>query len=74
MNELDLTGMLLSEAKEALAHQGIQDYKIVVTAPPRQTDRAVRDDFRVLLVNHEKASIELLVCGKINGDGSSGSL
>jgi len=65
MNELDLTGMLLWEAKEVLARQGIQDFKVVVTAPPRQTERAVRDDFRVLLVNHEKSPIELLVCGKI---------
>lgn len=63
MNGLDFTGMLLSEAKEALAHLGIDDYRVVVTAPPRQSDRSVRDDFRVLMVYWEKSPVELLVCG-----------
>jgi hypothetical protein len=62
MSELDFTGMLLSEAKEALAQRGIHDYSIVVTAPPRQTDRTVRDDFRVLMVYWDKSPVQLLVC------------
>ncbi len=63
MNELDLTGMLLSEAKTVLAQKGIHDYKVVVTAPPRQSDRTVRDDFRVLMIYWDKSPVELLVCG-----------
>lgn len=63
MNELDLTGMLLSEAKTVLAQKGIHDYKVVVTAPPRQSDRTVRDDFRVLMIYWNKSPVELLVCG-----------
>lgn len=63
MNELALTGMLLSEAKEILEKQEIHEYKVVVTAPPRQSDRTARDDFRVLMVDWEKSPVQLLVCG-----------
>ena len=62
MSGLDLTGVLLSEAKEALAKQGVHDYTVTVTAPPRQSDRTVQDDFRVLMVYWEKSPVELLVC------------
>jgi hypothetical protein len=62
MNELDLTGMLLSEAKEALARQGIQDFEVIVTTPPRQADKTIHDNCRVLMVFWAKSPIELLVC------------
>jgi len=62
MISLDFTGMLLSEAKEALAQLGINDYSTIVTAPPRQVDRTVRDDFRVLMVYWDKSPVQLLVC------------
>ncbi len=62
MNTLNLTGMLLSEAKEALAQKGITEYKVIVTAPPRATGKVAGEDSRVLLVCWDRSPIELLVC------------
>lgn len=62
MNKLSLTGMLLSEAKEALAQKGITDFKVIVTTPPRVTEKIAREDSRVLLVYWDRSPIELLVC------------
>lgn len=62
MDTLSLTGMLLSEAREALAQKGITEYRVVVTAPPRETGKPASEDSRVLLVYWDRSPIELLVC------------
>ncbi|NLN65536.1 MAG: hypothetical protein GX144_09055 [Clostridiaceae bacterium] len=62
MNTLELAGTLLGEAKEVLKKKGITNIKVVFTGPPRVTDRAVRDDFRVILVYWDRSPIEVLVC------------
>lgn len=61
-NVLSLTGMLFSEARESLALEGIFEYEVVVTGPPRLTDRTVEDHFRVLRVQWDLSPIQVLVC------------
>lgn len=59
---LSLTGMLLSQAREILALEGISEYEVVVTGPPRLTDRTVEDHFRVLRVHWDLSPVQVLVC------------
>ena len=62
MTPLSLTGMRLKEAKKALEKEGISDYQIVVTGPPRLLDRTINDDLRVVIVNMKAAPIQVIVC------------
>lgn len=55
-------GMYLWEAKKALHNEGVTNYVIVVTAPPRQTDREPDDNDRVLFVDFETNPPRVLVC------------
>ena len=68
MDCLCLTGMLVKEAKEALSNDGILDYDIVLTSPPRLSDKGYSDDSRVILVRQNDLDesgdprLEILVC------------
>ncbi|HEY8422110.1 MAG TPA: hypothetical protein VIL05_10270 [Thermoclostridium sp.] len=62
MDELCLTGMTLKEAKNVLFQQGISEYKVAVTSPPRCKNEVIDDDFRVLLVYPDHSPITILVC------------
>ncbi|NLG87874.1 MAG: hypothetical protein GX494_01445 [Clostridiaceae bacterium] len=62
MNTDKFTGMYLWEVKEALHNEGITNYSIVVTAPPRQTDREPDDYDRVISVDLNINPPRILVC------------
>lgn len=62
MNTDKFAGMYLWEAKKALYEDGITDCRIVVTAPPRQTDREPDDYDRVILVDLKTNPPQVLVC------------
>ncbi|MDI9483478.1 MAG: hypothetical protein QM315_09890 [Bacillota bacterium] len=62
MNTDIFTGMYLLEAKEALHNEGVTNYRIVVTAPPRQTDREPDDYDRVISVDLKADPPQVLVC------------
>ncbi|MDD4295476.1 MAG: hypothetical protein PHC69_00770 [Ruminiclostridium sp.] len=68
MDCLYLTGMLVKEAKEVLRIEGILNYDIVLTSPPRLSDRGYSDDSRVILVRQNDLDesgdprLEILVC------------
>ncbi|HCS72388.1 MAG TPA: hypothetical protein DIW17_00735 [Clostridiales bacterium] len=68
MDCLCLTGMLVKEAKEALSSEGILDYDIALTSPPRLSDRGYSDDSRVILVRQGDSNesgnprLKVMVC------------
>ena len=62
MNTDKFAGMYLWEAKKALYEDGITDCRIVVTAPPRQTDREPDDCDRVISVDLDINPPSILVC------------
>lgn len=68
LNALALSGMLLDEAKMVLEQEGVSEFEVIVTGPPRLSDRTIHDDFRVMLVHWERHPIQVLVCGKQTGN------
>lgn len=61
-DSLNLTGMKLDEAKEILRNKGINEYELVVTGPPRLSNRVIQDEMRVLLVQWDQIPVKVLVC------------
>ncbi|AGC68358.1 hypothetical protein Cst_c13670 [Thermoclostridium stercorarium subsp. stercorarium DSM 8532] len=61
MDEMFLIGMTLKDAKEVLKNDGINEYRVVVTAPPRRRNAVVNDNFRVLMVYPEYSPFTLIV-------------
>ena len=62
MNATDYTGMFLWEVREALYREGITEYNVVVTGPPRLSDRTVDNNLRVILIYPDKSPVMVLVC------------
>jgi len=62
MNATDYTGMFLWEVREALYLEGITEYNVVVTGPPRLSDRTVDNNLRVILIYPDKSPVMVLVC------------
>lgn len=64
MDHLFLTGMLLKEAKDVLSREGILNYDIVLTSPPRLSDRGYNDDSRVIMTkwDNDDSRLKVLVC------------
>lgn len=62
MEPLHLTGMLLKEAKNVLSSEGILDYDIVLTSPPRLSGMGYSDESRVVLARLNDSRLQVLVC------------
>lgn len=62
MDELSLSGMFLDEAEEALRENGITEYEVVVTGPPKLSDRTADSGSRVLLADFSRTPVKILVC------------
>lgn len=65
MDDFSLTGMLLKEAKGVLSSEGILDYDIILTSPPRLSGSGYSDASRVILVKQDKSNdsrLKVLVC------------
>lgn len=62
MDELSLSGMFLNEAIETLRENGITEYEVVVTGPPKLTDRTPDLNSRVLLADISRTPVRILVC------------
>lgn len=59
----DIVGFTLADARKVLDEADIEIEKIIVTAPPRCTDREYNDSFRVIRQKKiSKQKVELLVC------------